>query len=311
MKANTIFKAMTEQVLEMLEGVTEEWEKPWVCSSNPPMNPTTKKAYEGINFLWLCWRKDKRKFNTNKWITFKQAKALKATVIKGAKAEEIIFFEMLIRHKETKKKITFEVYSKLSKENQKNFEKTPILKTFPVFNVAEVQNLPEDFYQEKRKVFEWSERNAIAENLVRSHEDLKLINRYQKRAYYSVTEDEVVMPLHEQFEIQEDYYATLFHELGHWTGAEKRLNRDSLLKVGNENYAIDELVAELTSVFMNAKIGIEVPLSRSAAYIKYWKEYISLDDGNFYKVVRQAIKAVKYLQHETKLKEEPKIVCAE
>lgn len=282
----------------MLDSVNEQWQKPWVCCFNPPINPSTKKMYEGFNFLWLCWRRQKRNFNTNKWLTFKQAQKLKATVKKGAKAEEIIFFDVRVIHKETKRKITLSEFYSLSKENQKNYGVKRILKTYPVFNVDEILNLPLEFYTEIKRLYDWSERNTIAENILLSHRDLKLKHVHSDRAYYSPTKDEIVLPLHQQFERKEDYYATLFHELGHWTGAEKRLNRESLLVPQTENYAVEELVAELSSVFINAKIGIEVPLKRSAAYIKYWKEYISFDEGNFYKVVRQAIKAVKYIEHE-------------
>ena len=78
------------------------------------------------------------------------------------------------------------------------------------------------------------------------------------RAFYQTAEDFIQVPPQPAFFEQIDYYRTCFHELGHWTGAKHRLARDHSGRFGSHPYAREELVAEMTSAFACAAMGITI-----------------------------------------------------
>lgn len=95
------------------------------------------------------------------------------------------------------------------------------------------------------------------------------------RAFYRPSEDCIYMPRVESFRSMEDYYSTILHELSHWTGHESRLQRD-FKRFNEESYAMEELVAEMSSAFLCASLGVEGKLQHEnyiASWIKVLKEH--------------------------------------
>jgi antirestriction protein ArdC len=88
------------------------------------------------------------------------------------------------------------------------------------------------------------------------------------KAFYVPAKDYIQMPPMSAFENVSSYYATIFHELGHLTGHENRLDRNLTTRFGTEAYAAEELVAELTSAFLCAELGVQVEL-RHSGYIDH------------------------------------------
>src|SRR5690606_12959860 len=114
----------------------------------------------------------------------------------------------------------------------------------------------------------------MCENVVTGYKDCPPISFGGDRAYYAPLFDKIQMPNREDFQTSENYYATLFHEMAHSTGSEKRLKRfkatDSNI-FGSEAYSKEELVAEMTSSFLCAEAGIEnTVIDNSASYIQGW-----------------------------------------
>jgi antirestriction protein ArdC len=99
------------------------------------------------------------------------------------------------------------------------------------------------------------------------------------RAYYTMAEDRVPMPPFEAFRDAESYYATLTHELTHWTRHPSRLERDfGRKRWGDEGYAMEELVAELGAAFLSADFDLTPePREDHAAYIGSWLEVLKND----------------------------------
>ena len=97
----------------------------------------------------------------------------------------------------------------------------------------------------------------------------------------------------EQFPTAEDYYSTLLHELGHWTGHENRLNRDMSGDKHSLEYAREELTAELVSIYLAFETGIKPKLDQSAAYIDSWLRNVSVEDLTV--AMNDAVKATKFL----------------
>lgn len=86
--------------------------------------------------------------------------------------------------------------------------------------------------------------------------------------YYSPTEDYISIPPIRDFDSKEEYYSALFHEIIHWTGHPSRLNREASGRYGSEDYAYEELVAELGAAYLCAMCGISGnTLSNHASYI--------------------------------------------
>jgi antirestriction protein ArdC len=122
------------------------------------------------------------------------------------------------------------------------------------------------------------------------------------RAYYRRSDDHVQMPERERFTGSatstptETYYATLLHELTHWTGHESRLDRDLSGRFGNEAYAMEELVAELGAAFLCADLSItNTPRPDHAAYIANWLEVLKRDKRAIFTAARKAAQATDYL----------------
>jgi antirestriction protein ArdC len=94
----------------------------------------------------------------------------------------------------------------------------------------------------------------------------------------------------------ESYYATLLHELTHWTGHGSRLNRDFATKYGDEAYAVEELVAELGAAFLCAELAItNSPRPDHAAYVQSWLRVLGNDTHAIFSAASKAQAAVEYL----------------
>ena len=139
------------------------------------------------------------------------------------------------------------------------------------------------------------ERDATIEEFVASTGADYRDGKGGDRAFYNPAGDFVAMPAFEAFNGAASYYATAFHELGHWTGAEKRLARDFGKRFGDKRYAAEELVAELCAAFLCAEFNIDGEL-RHAGYIKNWIELLKDDSKAFFTAASAAQKAADYLR---------------
>lgn len=144
-------------------------------------------------------------------------------------------------------------HTTLEKENDAGeVEHIPILKTFTVFNVQQIDGLP----QTTETVSSEATFDPLpqAENLFRKS-GANIIEKGQN-AFFRSTTDEVWLPERRLFSDAANFYATGLHELVHWSGGKKRLNREMKGKFGSEDYAFEELIAQLGSVFLMADLGI-------------------------------------------------------
>ena len=199
-----------------------------------PINYRTKCEYSGVNVLLLLAAAHARGLERNEWLTFKQASELGAKVKKGAKGVMGVFCKML-----PKKGVPEAV-------QEPQDDTTPgmaaMLKPFWVFNVADIDGLPEV-----------SVPQPTFEPMVEAERFLQAsganITWGGTRAFYRVSEDAIYMPSRERFSKPVNAYAVALHELTHWSGHASRLGRDFTGRFGDEAYAFEELVAELGSAF--------------------------------------------------------------
>ncbi len=171
----------------------------------------------------------------------------------------------------------------------------PFLKYYNVFNVEQFDNLPEQYLvTEIAPSFTEQEKDSKAEEFVNS---TGAVIEYKagNECYYIPATDKIVLCKPEQFKGKEAYYSVLFHELGHWTGHEKRMNRDIRNSFGSQDYAFEELVAEFFSAFVSAQNGFTSKITNNAAYIESWLKAVEGDKKFAFLAASKAQKAANYV----------------
>ncbi len=175
-------------------------------------------------------------------------------------------------------------------------EEIPFLKAYTVFNAEQVEGLPEPFYVRPADPLPLSERIASADAFVAATR--AELHHGGNTAYYAPGPDHIQLPPFEAFRDAESYYATLLHELTHWTKHERRLHRDFGRKAfGDAGYAREELVAELGAAFLCADLGIAAePREDHAAYLGHWLQVLKDDKRAIFQAAAHAQKASDFLR---------------
>lgn len=169
------------------------------------------------------------------------------------------------------------------------------MKGYSVFNVEQIEGLPEHFYAKPDPVIDSAQRIDHAEMFfAATGADIR---HGGTSAHYSGGTDHVQMPVFESFHSPESYYATLAHELTHWTKHPKRLDRSfGRKKWGDEGYAREELVAELGAAFLCADLALTPePGEDHAAYIQSWLKVLKNDKRAIFSAAAHAQRAADFL----------------
>lgn len=263
-----VYQLVTEQMLAALDREIIPWRKPWNGEDAQPMNGMSGNQYRGVNPFLLSAAMQCAGYDDPRWITFKQAKDAGGSVKKGEKSSIVTFWKFLEYDKEVDGEI-----------QKAGF---PMLKYFSVFNVEQCEGLDEAKLKPRPAAYEPSEWEKIenAERIVGGYLERQSLElkHYGAEAFYNPLDDFVNMPASDRFDRAEDYYSTLFHELGHSTGHKTRLNREILNRFGTVGYAREELVAEFTAAFVCGSTGIESKaIEDHAAYIASWRKRLQDD----------------------------------
>lgn len=277
---SSVYQSVTNRILAALKEGVVPWRKPWRGQQTLPTNAVSKRAYHGVNLLLLSISPhvDQR------WLTIRQANQLGGRVRRGEHGSLIVFWKQL------------DVTS--GKDEAEAKRKTvSLLRYYHVFNVEQCEklSLPELEVQNE----ELHLRLEKAEAVIQKMQNRPKIIEGGRAASYLPSEDLVRCPKLNDFESIESYYATLFHELGHATGHESRLNRPGVTgKVcfGSCDYSREELVAELTSAFICAKVGIDNSVIGNAiSYIGGWLNALEDDPRAVVGASSQAQRAADYV----------------
>ena len=203
-----IYQLVTDQIIALMEKGTVPWQKPW-NESGPPMNLLSKRQYRGIN-LWLLVSLN---YEQNLFLTWDQVKSVGGSVNQGEHGHIVVFW------KHTK-----------SKEEQQEDKKEKVihmLRYYKVFNISQCRDIPEHLIPKLDPTAEF-DLIGECEAVVTSMPDCPVILHKEQKAYYHIPTDSINMPKKKSFKSPEGYYSTLYHELVHSTGAEKRLGRKTL-----------------------------------------------------------------------------------
>jgi len=281
----SVYEIVTQKIIKQLERGEVPWRKPW--NGNPyPVNWMTQKPYQGINRLLLP---------PGEYATFKQIKDAGGKVKKGAKASIVVFWKM--------NTITKTIADDATGEELIHIDVVPVLRYYSVFEInTQCEGLTSKQGIGKFRHSPIQEAEKIIENM----SNKPIITRHPGKAYYRPSNDTISIPDKSDFESIEAYYSTLFHELVHSTGHEKRLGRFSnkdIAAFGTETYSKEELVAEIGSSFLQAETGLKVPFANSVAYIQGWLKALRNDKRLIVEAASKAQKAVDYIlgekTHET------------
>ncbi len=304
--ADKALERFAQLMIDKIETLQGDWKKPWFTpgTTQPPQN-LSGRHYNGGNSLMLMLQAEKMGYEIPVWGTFdritnlnyvkdKQGNVFAArdkngnklpqvSVNKGEKSFPVFLTTFTVVNPQTKEKIPYDDFRQLSKEDQAKYKVYPKLQVYNVFNVAAQTNLalarPELY--EKLKALAAGQMQQQGD--LKSHpvidmmidENLFLcpINQIKgDKAYYSPSQDCIVVPTREQFIDGEAFATNTLHECAHATGADSRLDRKlGENPFGSPGYAKEELIAELSAAVIASQHGMSKHIKNdSAQYLKSW-----------------------------------------
>ena len=282
----------------IIKAKSKNWKQGWLGVKGTilglPQN-ITGRTYSGGNSFFLMADTSEKGYNTPVYMTFKQAKDRNLHVNAGEKSVPIFKWGLSIKD-EKGKTVSEEDYNAMSKEERDKFSVRPYPKVYHVFNIdqtnlSEVNKKKYDAIVARFKAPDEEVKDSkgmyINDALDRMfkekawHCDIRY-NKPSSRAFYVPSQDFIVLPMKEQFNIGKtaeevyrdgmEYYSTALHEMAHSTGHESRLNRQFGAK-RTEGYAHEELIAEMTAALVGSTMGFDKKiLENNANYLKGWLE---------------------------------------
>lgn len=286
------YQHFTNEIVTSMEKAlqdSKEWKKSWegLWKHGLPHNGSSGRRYNGLNIwiLALQGHEDPR------WYTYKQAEGLGAQVRKGEKGTKVYFWNFIKVYEDLNgKEVRKPTPEQINSGAVRLVRTIPSLRIYTVFNASQIDGLPEMEIEEVDLGAKYINAQALVEIL---NIDLKHI-KGSGVACYRPGEDSICVPAAGQFETVEHYWATVLHEVVHWTGHKSRLDRDLSGRFGSDAYAMEELVAELGSAFLCAHLGIEGEL-RHPEYLASWIKRLKSDNRAIFKAATLAQKAVDFI----------------
>ena len=295
MKLKDKLNDIVSGLIDSMSKVGTNWVKCWTATC-APINLLNKKAYRGINVMLLGFAKASRGFASNTWASFKQWND-KGYMVSG-KSEPIIFFKQ--------------------SEKKKVDEDTGDILIEGIYWITRYYNVWNGDQVISKKYLDWITCDyrykdpVVKKSEVKSHADIDkyientgaTIKHGFDHAFYSPHQDFIGMPYKASFIDTLDasstgnYYGTKLHELSHWTGHEKRLNRFGKAPKSFEDneYAYEELVAEISSAMLSIELGLDhEPRPDHAKYLNCWISRLKDNSGALISASTKAQQVVDYL----------------
>ena len=283
-----IYTRITERIVEDLGQGVRPWMKPWSAANTDGRitRPVRHNGlpYSGMNVLLLWSEQMSRGFSSSMWMTFKQALELGGAVRKGETGSTVVFASRFT------KSVADGSGTDVDRE-------IPFLKAYSVFNIEQIDGLPDTYYAPPANVRDPVERIESADRFFKATG--AVMRHGGNQAYYSPVMDYIQMPPFEAFRDAAGYAAVLSHEATHWTAAEDRVGRDlSRYAKDRTERAREELIAELGSCFLCADLGIAPelePRPDHASYLQSWLSVLVNDKRAIFQAAAHAQRAVSFL----------------
>jgi antirestriction protein ArdC len=295
---------VTAQISAMLERGVRPWIKPWDDIAPPDALVLPLRScgtpYRGMNIIALWAATLESGFKACHWFTFKQALAMNACVRKGERGSYVVYYTELTG-KAGDTAVPSIVPKAKTATGDEAGETRRILRGYTVFNADQIDGLPDAFY------FKPEAEPIAASPITKTDDETRLSALFARipvtlrhggnRAFYSKAADVIQMPLREAFRDGSQYWATLAHEASHATRHATRLNRDfGQTRFGDAGYALEEIVADLASAFIGARIGLPADhLADHASYIGGWLKALGDNPSAFLTAASKAQAAADWV----------------
>ncbi|MCK1421616.1 MULTISPECIES: zincin-like metallopeptidase domain-containing protein [unclassified Bradyrhizobium] len=282
----SLYDEITNKIIAELEAGGVPWVQPWGSAAAKaqlalPKSAATGRHYSGINILILWAAATERAFTGQSWLTFRQALLLGGHVRKGERGTTIVYADRFVPADEKRR----------ASENGEEAQAIAFLKRFTVFNSDQCEGLPSEITTTAPPPPPGLIEPRVEKLIKATRIDFRIGGN---RAFYVPAEDYVQVPPPQAYFEPINWHRTALHELAHASGHPSRLNRDLSGGYGTRKYAFEELVAEISSAFSCASLGI-VPTVRHADYISSWLEVLREDNRAIVRAASQASKVADYL----------------
>ena len=311
--------AFTGMMIQHIKEIQKDWKKPWFSetASKWPKNMSGRE-YNGMNAIMLMLQSEKQGYTTPVWATFDRVAGLNfvkgndgkrirklddicqplplVSINKGEKSTPVFITTFTVVNKETRERIKYDDYKQMAQEERAKYNVYPKLQVYNVFNVAAQTNLQESRPELYAKIVQENQSPRREAGETTTFEPLdKMISGNLwfcpvkevegDNCYYSVSKDEIVLPPRATFVDGESFAGNFFHEATHSLGSEHRLNRLAGAKFGSKDYAVEELIAEMTAAAVSSRYGMTKHVKEdSAAYLKSWLKSLN-ESPEFIKTV--------------------------
>ena len=256
-------------------------------------NGMTDRYYSGANALMLNISSLLFHNGDMRWYTLNQANKLGSHVIKGQKATPAYFFQNTVDRpkKDEDGNIVKDANGLIVYETVRI---PPIFKVYYVFNARQLNPVP----PRKDVKHDTTYDRGLAETfLANSPAGINYVPNPKQVPSYRPGTDEITIPLKSSFLDETEFFSSAFHEMAHSTGAINRLARKIENPFGNEPYAIEELVAEITALSLCEDCNMKYTNTTSADYIASWLEAIKDPDFKLSSIYSAVSKAARFLEH--------------
>ena len=296
-KSDEILKKFADMMVKIIKKANaNNWKKGWMGVNGSiqglPQN-ISGRTYSGGNSFFLMFNTAEKGYKTPVYMTFKQAKEQNLHIKSGEKSVPIFKWGLSIKD-ENGKRVSEEDYNAMSQEERVTMDVRPFPKMFHVFNIDQtnLEEVNKKRYDAIVARFQTPEQEVkdtkgmyVNEALDRMFEQKAWHANIQydkpaDQAFYRPSTDTIVLPMKEQFKLGKtpeevyhdgmEYYSTALHEMAHSTGHESRLDR-KIGAQGTDNYAHEELIAEMTSALVGSTMGFDRKiLENNANYLSGW-----------------------------------------
>lgn len=277
------YQEVTDRIVAALEAGTPPWRRPWDPEKSgaplSPINAVTGRRYHGINVLLLGMSQLSFASGDPRFCSYKQAKDRGWQVRAGERGTTVYFYKSLrVEDRDA------------PADGEEHTRNIPLLRSFTVFNGSQIDGIPA-FTPPTIEEAPWRRFDA-ADIIMRNSGAVIRIGG--DRAFYRPATDSIHLPPKNAFRSPEGLASVAIHELAHWSAAPGRLNRDLTGEFGSAKYALEELIADITSCLVDTELGLPTDIENHASYISFWLARLKSDKREIFRAAAAAQKAADY-----------------
>ncbi len=293
-------QTVTEAFLHALEEDGLGWKKMWESGAEAPLNGVTGRAYSGINRFWLSLTAAANGWKDPRWVTMTQIMDRQNRYHKGQtwhlqKGSRATYVEYWYRYDcAAGRTVTWKEYSDMTASGRDPDEFRLVPRYTAVFNASQIDGIGP--YE---KVLSGEEQQDELIDGIAAGLGVSITYDGGDSAFYSLETDSIHLPEKERFRSQEALNAVTLHELAHATGHPGRLGRVMRGDRSRDNYAYEELVAEIASAFVSYSLASDMTdemMESHKAYVKAWIAVLKEQPDTLMRAVRDAQKAADMME---------------